>query len=551
MAPETTEGAGGAVPVAALGKHPLFEGLDAGALEEVLAVLKPRRFATQEALCRAGEAGEQMFVIADGLAHVSLTDASGRQRVVAHLRRGDVVGEMSFVTGEPRTATVVAAVPVLAFELRNEDFGEVVARQPAILANLSRILTRRLADTTAQAAGSRQRGEAVALLVGRSAREAAAEALAAATAASTRPVAVLEAAEQLGQTLAELDDVLAEHGTVVVSTDAHREDVELLVGQVDRVIALLDADEARSWSPPGDRSVEIFTAGSRDAAWLGRHLAQTKLGLALGAGGAKGYAHVGVLQVLEDAGYTVDFVSGSSIGAVAGAWLALGMDAAEVDATMRKAFTPEVVAEIFKLSMSGASTGLDTMTRVFRETTGDATFDDLVIPLVVMTVDLVSREPAPIVEGPLWQALLAATALAGIFPPYEGDGRRLVDGLALVPVPTREVADAGADVTASVNLISRDTLPAWPGQAPPEQPEGQPRSRMLDTLLEVMDLSQLASSERHAALADVPITPRFGPSTWREFHLADLFLEAGREAAAEELPRLRALARPPLTSLST
>ena len=539
------------MPVAALRKHPLFEGLDAGALEGVLAVLKPRRFGAQEALCRAGEAGEQMFVLADGLAHVSLTDASGRERVVAHLRRGDVVGEMSFVTGEPRTATVVAAVPVLAFELRNEDFGAVVARQPAILANLSRILTRRLADTTAQAAGSRQRGEAVALLVGRSAHEAAAEALAAATAASTRPVAVLEAAEQLGQTLAELDDVLAQHGTVVVSADAHREDMELLVGQVDRVIALLDADEARSWSPQGDPSVEIFTVGSRDAAWLGRHLARTKLGLALGAGGAKGYAHVGVLHVLEDAGYTVDFVSGSSIGAVAGAWLALGMDAAEVDATMRKAFTPEVVAEIFKLSMSGASTGLDTMTRVFRETTGDATFDDLVIPLVVMTVDLVSREPAPIVEGPLWQALLAATALAGIFPPYEGNGRRLVDVLALVPVPAREVADAGADVTASVNLISRDTLPAWPGQAPPEQPEGQPRSRMLDTLLEVMDLSQLASSERHAALADVPITPRFGPSTWREFHLADLFLEAGREAATEELPRLRALARPQLTSLST
>src|SRR5205814_5160028 len=127
--------------------------------------------------------------------------ASGRDRVVAHLRRGDVVGEMSFVTGEPRTATVIAAVPVLAFELRNEDFGEVVARQPAILANLSRILTRRLADTTAEAAGRRQRGEAVALLVGRSGREAVAEALAAATAPSTRPVAALQAAEQLGQTL--------------------------------------------------------------------------------------------------------------------------------------------------------------------------------------------------------------------------------------------------------------------------------------------------------------------------------------------------------------
>ena len=59
-----------------------------------------------------------------------------------------------------------------------------------------------------------------------------------------------------------------------------------------------------------------------------------------------------------------------------------------------------------------------------------------------------------------------------------------------------------------------------------------------------MDLAQLDSSVRHAALADVVITPRFGPSTWRDFHLADLFLAAGREAARAQLPSLRALARP-------
>jgi len=67
---------------------------------------------------------------------------------------------------------------------------------------------------------------------------------------------------------------------------------------------------------------------------------------------------------------------------------------------------------------------------------------------------------------------------------------------------------------------------------------------MLDTLLEVMDLAQLDSSERHAARADVPITPRFGPGSWRDFHLADLFLHAGRQAAEEQLPALHALARP-------
>ena len=85
--------------------------------------------------------------------------------------------------------------------------------------------------------------------------------------------------------------------------------------------------------------------------------------------------------MLEEAGYVVDAVAGSSIGAVVGAWLGLGMTAGEVEATMRHAFRPEVVAESFKLSFGGQSTGLETMTGVFKETTGEKTFDDLVIPL--------------------------------------------------------------------------------------------------------------------------------------------------------------------------
>src|SRR5205807_3872897 len=153
--------------------------------------------------------------------------------------------------------------------------------------------------------------------------------------------------------------------------------------------------------------------------------------------------------------------------------------------------------------------------------------------------------PAPLRAGPLWQALLAATALAGVFPPHEREGHRLVDGLALVPVPTGSLIEDGADVTVSVNLMSADVLERWPQGPPPEPPaERRRRPGMLDTLLEVMDLSQLDDSVFHAGLADVVITPRFGPCHWRDFHLADLFLSAGRAAAEEQLPALKSLAMP-------
>jgi len=203
------------------------------------------------------------------------------------------------------------------------------------------------------------------------------------------------------------------------------------------------------------------------------------------------------------------------------------------------------VAEIFQISLSGASTGLEAITRIFRDTTGDRSFDEVSVPLVIMSVDLTSRSPAPIREGLLWEALLAATALAGMFPPHEREGHRLVDGLALIPVPTGSVYEDGADIAVSVNLMPRESLPAWPGEPPPPPEEARKRgSRMLDTILEVMDLSQLEDSVRHADLADVVVNPRFGPSSWRDFHLADLFLAAGREAAQEQLPALEALAKP-------
>jgi hypothetical protein len=97
----------------------------------------------------------------------------------------------------------------------------------------------------------------------------------------------------------------------------------------------------------------------------------------------------------------------------------------------------------------------------------------------------------------------------------------------------------------SVNLLGTESLEAWPGVTEPDtEPQKKRRHGPLDTILEAMDLSQLDTSARHAALADVVITPRFGPAEWRDFHLADRFLAAGRAAALEQLPALKALTRP-------
>lgn len=559
--------AGGASPSAMLERSSLFAGLDDAGLSAVALSMRPIAFATGEQLCRAGEGPDTMFVIINGLVHVHDSE-SGAQ--VARQRRGDVVGAMALAAGEPHTVTAVAAMPTETLALDAPSFEKLLDRHPVVLRNLNGILTRRLAASYVRAGhrGS-ARGEAVGLIVGHSLQGVIDDVLSATQAAAAQPLECLDTRDGFEQAMARLDDLLMECATVVVVARADGRSAPLLLDQVDRATVLTaDRDEAERFT--GAQRADLVVAGPlvssalpvaravddppapADVAWLGRHLSGTKLGVALGAGGAKGYAHVGALSVLEQAGYTIDSIAGSSIGALVAAYVALGMNADQVERTLRERFTPDSVGQLFKLSLGGGSTGLELMSRLLRETTGDATFADTHIPLTIMTVDLTDRRPSPLREGPLWDALLAATALAGMFPPHERDGHRLVDGLALVPVPTGAVVEDGADVTVSVNLMGRQVLPAWPGHAdPPPEPDRPSGSRILDNLLEVMDLSQMDTSIRHAEAADVPITPLFGPCSWRDFQLADRFLAAGREAAEQQLPALQALARPQLQSVST
>jgi len=569
------------VDVSGVARSPMFAGLMTAELELIVQQAGVRTFEPGEPLCRAGENGDRCWVITTGLVDVfgPSGDASAGE-VLARYRKGSTVGEVAVILGEQQPETVIASIATTTLELTAAALAELVRRYPQIIVNVLRSQRSRLAYAQARSF-ARELGETVAIAVGSSLRGVIPRLTAAARGATPRSVAALDRRFSFAGALTAAGDLVSAHATVLLPAELEAQEIATLLREADRVVAIAatgdEATELGAVRRPtgvgaqveavlvGDAAVRASgawpvaaplrvirvcepdderTLAQADVAWLARHLTRTKLGLALGAGGASGYAHVGVLQVLEEAGYTVDCAAGSSIGAIVGAYLALGADAAAIDRTLRDAFTAPAVAEIFKLSLAGRASGLERMTRLLRETTGERTFAETVIPLTVMAVDLSARSPAPLRDGPLWEALLAATALAGVFPPYEHDGRRLVDGLALVPVPTGALVQDGADVVVSVNLISADTLASWPGGPPPQPPPERRRRGVLDDLLEVMDLSQLAESVRHAELADVVITPKFGPGDWRDFHLADQFLAAGRAAAVEQLPELRSLALP-------
>jgi len=155
--------------------------------------------------------------------------------------------------------------------------------------------------------------------------------------------------------------------------------------------------------------------------------------LALGGGGAKGNAHLGVIRRLEKEGFRVRGVAGTSFGGLIAVLYALG-------------YSPDKIEEVFAaadqtqfyghLPNEGPSLlGLAGVTRIFEETLGDATFADLKIPCVLTAVDLKSGNEVLLSKGRLVDSMLATIAIPGIFPPRYIDGLELVDGGTLDPVP--------------------------------------------------------------------------------------------------------------------
>ena len=443
---------------AALVRVPLFAGLDEAALLDVERLIRLRRHGAGQLICAQGEPSDSVVLVRSGLAHAFVTSMDGSRTVeVARLRPGDVIGEVGVVTDLPRLASVMARSEVAVMELAREDFIGLLARHPLLQRNLAQLIGGRLARRNADLRG-RRAGDITAVVVGRRRAELAARIVEATRLASPERVAVLDLTQPaaaaraadgrdvlaVGSAIERAAGLVPTHPTVLILVDHGDDRAGPLFDHADRVLALLDQQDAAACettllaasadvdlvlladapgpAPRGARVVRRCagdcTAG--DVAWLGRHLSHTKLGLALGAGGAKAFAHAGVLQVLERARYTIDYVAGSSIGAVVAVWLALGMTASEIAATHESRFGTEAACEsVFRRGAAGDD--VEVFTRIFRETTADRSFADLMIPATVMAADLTRRCPAPIATGPLWQALMAALAIPGLYSPWARD----------------------------------------------------------------------------------------------------------------------------------
>jgi len=277
------------------------------------------------------------------------------------------------------------------------------------------------------------------------------------------------------------------------------------------------------------------TSAGRALGWEARELAGLKVGLALGAGSFKGYAHAGVLDVILQAGIPIDYIAGTSIGAAVAALYAAGYG---MEASLR--ILDRMGASAFRLTLPTSSllssSGLRTSVR---RTTGERRIEDLPVPLAIVAADIATQREVVFTRGLLWPALLATVSIPGIYPPQRMGRYILVDGGICNPVPSRVAADMGADVVIAVRLISRPV---------PRAPELEAAAAtgkvpsVLQAIMRSIEVMQSKISADTASAATIVIEPMTADVSYgwglRNFSQGRRYIAAGEAAAREALPRI-------------
>jgi len=186
-----------------------------------------------------------------------------------------------------------------------------------------------------------------------------------------------------------------------------------------------------------------------------------KIGLALGSGAARGLAHIGVLKVLKQNNVHIDFIAGTSIGAIVGAIYAAGIDP-NVMEEIAMSLTPAKIALLFAptFPFSGLIDGK--RVRDFLESIiGNPNIEDLKIPFAAIATDISTGQEVVITKGSVLDAIRASMSIPGMFTPYEHNGTFLVDGGLVNPLPINVVRSMGANFVIAVNVFPPPVMKSY------------------------------------------------------------------------------------------
>jgi len=583
--------------------------VDDAAIDKLRGRLRWLQLAGGETLMRQGEPGEELYLLVSGRLRVYV-DQDEQRRIVREVTRGAVVGEMGVIAEAPRSATVVAIRDSVLVSLGKEDFAQLQATSPQVTLALTRQIIERL--RTERGPTVADRPVTMALLPVSAGVDAAAFARElAAQLASRGRVVVLDAAEverrvRAGRAAAVSgDDDHAQRSLAITFDELEgTHDYLLLVGDAtptewthrcarhaDEILLLADAQAMPAIHPneasflldrpPHAEAAEILVllhpAGTEmpsgtlrwlerrpvrdhvhlrrghapDMARLARIQSRTAVGLVLAGGGARGFAHLGVYRALQERGIEIDYVGGTSIGAVMGALVATGRPWQRLESVARTEFGRGPTGDYALLPLISLIKGRR-LRRILQQAVAEsvgqgAGIEDLWKNFYCIATNFSKAGELVLRRGDLVRALLASTAIPGALPPVLMDGDLLCDGGTFNNFPVdvmRRMRGVSTVIGVDLNPVKarRIELAEMPGAWSLLLDRLRPRKRrryrlpsLPVLLINSTVLYSLSRQRQGRALTDLYFNPpldRVGMLDWTRF---DQVVKQGYEHALQVL----------------
>lgn len=552
------------------------------------------------ALINAGEPADGVYFLVTGSLAAFRPAERSRHNLLGYVRPGEPVGEMALIAREPHTSSVFAMRDSEVLKLSPDAFDRLIQAHPTLMRHIARIML-----TRARGSGVNPRAEprvfafistspTIDLALRARTLQAALQRLGA------RAVIVSEADERAmsgeGLNSAWFDALESKNDAVfLISPIADTTWFRACLRQADRIwfFARADARPSLPLLPPEEpsparqfRLVDLVllhhgmdrkaatTAEWRDAcdaervfhwrgledsdcARLARIIARRSIGVVLSGGGARAYAHIGVIRALREAGLPLDIIGGTSMGAIIGACAAMGWDDDEIETRIRKAFVESNPLGDYVLPVVALVRGRRVEERL-REHFGETLIEDLNAPFFAVSTNLLDGEIRVHRGGLLWRALRASISLPGILPPVVDENHRLlVDGAVLRNFPVDILKQMHRGPIIGIDVARRDGIDIEDFRDPPGffgwvAAHGFQAAPPIASLL--MRAATLAvdpwEGRSGADLLIAPEMPDIDMPDWKRF---DEAVAAGYEAAVEALQSphglfqasARVTARPP------
>ncbi len=567
-----------------LASLPLFTGLPADILIAIAREVEWLSLPGGSTLFEAGDAPDAMYVVLSGCLGVYASpQVNDRRRFMGRIVAGDTAGEMGLISGRPRTGTVIALRDSELARLSREAFDRVFLRQPEAMLRIAQLTVNRLETTQARNRGRPHGARTFAILpqnfdvdAGGFASE------------------LVKALKQFGRT----ELVWSVRGATHTSHWFHRIESSnefvvyvadpapgtwssLCVRQADALMLI-----ARSSSPPGPWAVlnsasrsgsttphraelvlihegAITTgAASRwleaqpgiahhhvtepaDVMRVARLLTGHGNGLVLSGGGARGFAHIGMVKALREANIPIDLVGGTSMGGILGAGVASRWSIEEMTERFRRSFVDVNPLRDYTFPVVSLVSGRR-VSRLLQREFGDVTIEDLPLPFFCVSSNLTTGQSDVHKRGLLWRWLRASVAIPGVLPPVMHKGELLVDGGTMNNLPVdamRELGrgpvlgcDVGADRAFTAEGDDMDVPSPWQILAWLQRKRGRPN--IFRILWRAGMVNSAATTLAHREKTDLLLQPPLAEIDMLNWKAFDRAIALGYEYTVRRLAAL-------------